>query len=122
MKILHIMPYSPVPQNFGGAIRVFQLLKSMSRHHEVTVFSYGSPEDYENLRQSFYPRVKEIHMLPPPRIGKYRRLVQFWSLWTKRSFIWIVEYSKDTQMALDRLLERNEFDIVQTEFTTICCF
>src|ERR1043165_440118 len=119
MKVLHIMPYSPVPQNFGGAIRVYQLLKSISRNHEVTVFSYGSSKDYENLFKVFYPQVKAIHMIPSPSRRRHRRLMQFWSLWTKRSFIWMVEHSKEAQLALDNILEHNHFDIVQTEFTTM---
>lgn len=49
MKILMFTPYVPYPPNSGGQIRTFNLIKNLSKKHEITSFSFrrsdhGIPE------------------------------------------------------------------------------
>ena len=39
MKILMLTPYLPFPDSSGGQIRSYNLIKSLSRKHEITLFS-----------------------------------------------------------------------------------
>ena len=67
MKILNIIPYSPVPAVFGGALRVYHLLRWMTRHHEVTVLSYGTPDDPARIEADLGHPASRTIMVPEPR-------------------------------------------------------
>ncbi|MDE3056851.1 MAG: glycosyltransferase [Bacteroidota bacterium] len=116
MKILHAMPYPPVPPTFGGALRIYHLLQHMTRHHRVTVLTYGGHNEYRLLREHFGDRLQDIHLIPYPWFQHHRRLGQGYALLTKQSFTHLITYTKNMQRLIDLLLLRNEFDIVQSEF------
>lgn len=40
MKILMVTPYVPYPPNSGGQTRTFNLIKNLSKKHEITSFSF----------------------------------------------------------------------------------
>jgi len=40
MKILMLTPYLPYPLHSGGQIRTYNLLKNLSRKHQITLFSF----------------------------------------------------------------------------------
>lgn len=119
MKVLHVMPYSPVPQSFGGAIRVYHMLKNIALHNEVTVLTYGSPEDHRRLSQEFSPQVKTIHMVPKPWLRTHKRLGQFYALWTSHSTFSLYIRTREMRSQMRRILCENEFDVVQTEFSAM---
>lgn len=115
MKILFTLPYIPIPQTFGGAIRVFQMIKIAAEHHEVTILSFGTPEEEQALRNTFGKNTK-IHVVRDPWVRAYRRIGQFYSLFTKHSFFYKLVESEEMKNTVHRLLSENDFDIVQTEF------
>lgn len=119
MKILHVLPYSPIPPTFGGAIRIYHMLTNLARHHEVTVLTFGSAEDYTNLSECFNSHLKAVHTIPNPWTRKHRRLAQFYALWTDHSFFHLLGSSKEMQREIDQLLSENEYDIVQSEFPSM---
>jgi glycosyltransferase involved in cell wall biosynthesis len=101
---------------FGGAVRIFHLLRLASRYHDVTVLSYGTPGDKEKLYGSLEGRVRDINIIPYPLSVEYRRFAQIYSFVSNHSFFHLLAYSEQMQKAIDDLLARNDFDIVQTEF------
>ncbi len=122
MKILHAMPYPPVPPTFGGALRIYHLLKHMSLRHNVTVVTYGGRDDYRLLREHFGNRLENIHLLPYPWTQHHRRIGQCYALLTKQSFTHLITYTHTMQQLIDQLLQKNEFDIVQLEFAIMGTF
>ena len=64
MKILHIFPYSPVPPIFGGALRVYHMLRMMARDHDVTVAVFAWDKALPEFRREFDGRVRGIHTAP----------------------------------------------------------
>lgn len=116
MNVLHLMPYSPIPPHFGGALRVYHLLQGLVRSHEVTVVSYGTPEDARRLTDEFGGRLKDVYMLPRPWPARHRRIGQFRALWTSHSFFSDLLRSDAMQRTISTLLDRSEFDVVQSEF------
>ena len=52
MKILMLTPYVPYPPNSGGQIRTFNLIKNLSKKHEITSFSFRrSDHDIPDLSE-----------------------------------------------------------------------
>ena len=45
MKILMLTPYLPYPLHSGGQIRSYNLLKDLSKKHQITLFSFIRSEN-----------------------------------------------------------------------------
>lgn len=119
MKILCVMPYSPVPPVFGGALREYYLLKNLASEHSVTVLTYGNNEILKLFREEFDDLVDEIHMVQPPWTRRYRRLAQFYTLWNPHSFFYNHNCSQQMQDKIDELLATGSFDAVHCEFSVM---
>jgi len=117
MKILYLMPYVPVPPHSGGALRVFHLLKNIVRHHEVTVLSFGAPEDEARMKEAFGSSIKRLIIVPKPWTRNARRIAQLYALWSDKSFFELLAHSKEMEKTILRTLESESFDFVQTEFS-----
>jgi len=115
MKVLFALPFSPVPADFGGALRVFHLLKHVALHHKVTVLCYGNLEDKRQLQEAL--PLKAVHMLPYLWKHRHRRLGQLYSCFTRHSFFQQSVTSPRYERALNALLADGNFDIVHTEFS-----
>jgi hypothetical protein len=51
LRILVISPSLPYPPVWGFGVRVYQLLRSLSRVHDVSLLTYGSPADADAVAQ-----------------------------------------------------------------------
>jgi glycosyltransferase involved in cell wall biosynthesis len=116
MKVLILMPYTPVPANFGGAIRIYYLLKSLAHEHEVTVLAFGTPDRERLIKEEFGRLVQDIHIIPEPWSRKYKRPGQLYSMFTSKSYSNICCYSNRMQEKIDELLLQGEYDVVHCEF------
>jgi polysaccharide biosynthesis protein PslH len=115
VKILHLMPFSPVPADFGGALRIFHIARQLSERHEVRVLGYGEPAQADTLRAAL-PALREVTFLPPPWIGHRRRLGQIYSSFSRHSFFHLSVVARPMQRAIDAALAQ-ETDAVVTEFS-----
>jgi glycosyltransferase involved in cell wall biosynthesis len=116
VKILFVLPYSPVPTRHGGALRVYHLIRLAARHHDVSIVSFGFPDCQSNLRREFGSQINEIHIVPRHWQRRMWRLGQFYSLFTRHSFFYMLGHHHGMQRKLDEIFEKNEYDLVQTEF------
>ena len=64
MKVLHVMPYSPEPPIFGGALRNYHLLKNLVEYNQVTLVCFGTPDVPLKLKKKFNSNLQEIHVVP----------------------------------------------------------
>ncbi len=122
MKILHVIPYCPYPPQFGGALRVFNLLKQMAARHEVTVVYPGHPGSDEGLRDAFGGKLAKIHVAARRWTRVYRRLGQFYSTFTPNSFFYQMGWDRGTEKILRNELENGGYDLVQTEFPHMAAY
>lgn len=113
MKILFLTPQLPYPPHKGTTIRNFNLIKQVSRNHEVHLISFiRSEEDLvwlEELRK--YCRTIETVMAPPHSWGR-RLWGLFFSPLPDMAFRLP---SPEFAAKLEACLERENFDIVQVE-------
>lgn len=116
MKLLHILPYSPVPPTFGGALRVYNLLRQMTKNHEVTLITFGSSSVQNEIHSYFNANIKNIHVLNYSSLSRYKRYGQFFSLFNSKSYSFLGAYRDEMQNLIDNIVTSNQFDIVQTEF------
>lgn len=116
MKVLILMPYTPVPANFGGAMRIYYLLKSLAGNHKVTVLAFGNPGRANLMEEEFGYLVDDIHIVPEPWSRKYKRFGQVYSIFSSQSYSNICCYSDKMQEKIDELLSDREYDVVHCEF------
>ncbi len=115
MKVLMAMPFSPVPPDFGGALRVYHLLRQVALRHQVTVLTYGTPEDAGRIRGEF--DLRQVRVVPPKWTGASTRIGQLYSTFTRHSFFQQAVTQTAFQHQLDELVKDEQFDVVQTEFS-----
>ncbi len=116
MKVLHLMPYCPVPPIFGGALRIYHMLKTLAKDYDVTVVMFGDSNNEKNMRVAFDGQLEHLIVLPPPVSVKMRRLSQFYALWTKRSFFHLLGSSREMHHALNTIFSSRHFDLIFIEF------
>lgn len=118
MKILHVFPQIPTPPTSGGALRVFHILKHLSLNHDVTVVGFNQNGDTELFEESFPELKGRIHFVHrEPK--KFRRLHQVATLFTNHSYWYNWAKSQEMEDTLQRLLEANDYDIFQVEFSSM---
>lgn len=114
MNILVFAPYPPYPPRFGGAARVYHLLRVLAREHRVTLLCFASPAEAAEL-----PPLRElgvaVHTVDYPPAARWKRLYQLRSL-VARAYCDYLHASRQMTAALDALLARQRFDLVQVEF------
>ncbi len=119
MRVLFVTPYLPVPPDFGGAIRMYHLIREAARAHEVTILSLAGPGDDPALSQQELGPTIAVPVAwtgrQPPSAAK--RLSQLRSLFSLRSAQYRQMVRPALQAALDRLLRERPVDLVQFEFS-----
>lgn len=62
MKILMLTPYLPYPLHSGGQIRTYNLLKKLSKNHEVTLYALVKDWDEQNGLDQLEPLCHKIRL------------------------------------------------------------
>lgn len=124
MKILNLIPYSPVPPTFGGRLRVYHLLRWMTHHHDVRVLGYGTPEDALRIEEELGHPAERTSMIPEPRLlsDRWKRLGQLYAFARNTSFTEVTSRIRAMQAALDQALDQESFDLVQIAYPVMGYF
>lgn len=122
MKILFLSPYIPIPPTFGGSIRIYNLLKGLAKNHYVTLLTFGSEDKRNILEENIGILFNDYHLVKPTWSWTYRRLAQFLSLFSSKSFFSLFTKSDEMQGKIDKLLKFGQFDVVQIEFPIMANF
>jgi hypothetical protein len=116
VRILVVAPYPPYPPRFGGAARIYHLLRVLARDHRITLLSFASPDEAAEMGPLADLGI-EVHTVPraPARSPRRKRLYQLRSL-VGRTYSHYSLWSPRMAAGLDGLLSRRRFDVVQLEF------
>jgi polysaccharide biosynthesis protein PslH len=121
LSVLVVSAQFPYPPRSGFAMRVFQLVRALSRVHDVTLLSYIEPEQraqVDGLRQTCAVEVVEWH----PRSRRAKRMAQIVSLGSRTPYVSRELRSDALQHAIDALCARTRFDVIQLESSLLCTF
>lgn len=114
MKILMLTPYLPYPPSSGGQIRSYNLIKDLSKKHEITLFSLIKDDSERRF---------------VPELEKYCSKVQVFkrskSPWTLRNifltgfgpypFLVIRNLSPQEKKAVKEEIQREHYDLIHAE-------
>lgn len=118
MKVLQIIPYLPTPPTSGGALRMYHILKYLTRHHDVTVAGFYDKGDVENFKAEFPGLSGKMHFIERNHF-RYRRLIQLYSLLTDHSYWYNWAQSKELENVVRSLVNKEDFDIILGEFASM---
>lgn len=80
MRLLFLLPDFPYPASTGGRLKVFNILKHMSKRHRCDILCFGAPDllAKENFLEQL-PNVRVLDVMAPVS-GMVRRLGILWHL------------------------------------------
>ena len=114
MKILMLTPYLPYPPSSGGQIRSYNLIKQLSKKHQITLCSLIKYESEKKYIDNLKKYCQEVFA--------FKRAEHPWSisniLKTATSlypFLVIRNYSKEEKKKIQEILQHHDFDIIHAE-------
>jgi len=115
MKILMLTPYLPYPPSEGGQVRSYNLIKLLSKHHQITLVSFSrqhnSPDQITHLQQ-FCQRVFVIER------GKTWTLKNVLRTgFSQYPFLVSIYNSPGTKKILTQALASDKFDLIHAEMS-----
>ena len=126
LRILLLTPSLPYPPIWGFGIRVYQLVRELSRRHHVTLLAYSRENETPAAEAENVAALRAVgaavHLVPPPRPVGGKRAAQAFSLLSPRSYQTSAHRSPAMQEAVTRLLAGSAFDLVQVESSQMAGF
>lgn len=112
MNILIISPFSPYPLSQGGKIRIFNIIKNLSKSNSITLAAIVNDKLHSQSEplQQFCEKI--IFVERPPKL--WRDIFNF--IFGKDPFNYVRYFSVGMKRELERLVKLKTFDIIQIEF------
>jgi glycosyltransferase involved in cell wall biosynthesis len=114
MKLLMIFHIAPFPPKFGPSKRNLPFFLEALKRHDVSVLSFGTPEDEKNFRERFGAQCRNIVFVNNRRPRIVNLLLRISYFLRMKSSVHQM-HSKRMQAELDALLARERFDLIH------CC-
>ncbi len=114
MKILMVFQTPPYPPDLGSAKRNFPFFRENVKRHEVSVLSFGSPEDERKFREAYGDKCKHITFVNSSRPRIINLAFRILRLVTGNSS-YLVFYSPKMDRAIKDIVAREKFDLIH------CC-
>jgi glycosyltransferase involved in cell wall biosynthesis len=111
MRILFISRWFPYPPDNGSRIRVFNLVKQLSRHHEITLLSFAQGPVSEERLAEMKPYCRHVRTAPHKEFSpnRLKALLGFFST-PPRSIV--DTYSREMQTLVEEASTNSSFDVV----------
>jgi polysaccharide biosynthesis protein PslH len=123
MKTLVVSPFSPYPLVFGGAIRLYHLIKMFASFSDVTLLSYVSWADDEDPARHLQTICEKVVMVDAiPLRHRRKALIQAQATLSPRSFQYHSHFSRAMQQAIDAELAATQFDTIVVELSQMGYF
>lgn len=116
MRILMLFPYAPLPPplDLAGTKRNLPFLLELVKYHDVSVLSYGNPQEERLFRDSYGSLCKDIRFVDAKRPRVLNALERFWLLGTGRSSFRQL-HRPAMQRALNEMTTAVRYDLIH------CC-
>lgn len=126
MRILFVTPYLPSPPRFGGQRRLEGLMRSLAKHHELSLLSFNATDPYTQLSlDATRSYCSEVVTFPDMDFldNRHKRLLQARSILSRHSYEHLLLVRRrEFQQRLQAFIDSKRFDIVQVEFTQMAAF
>lgn len=114
MKILMLTPYLPYPPSSGGQIRSFNLIKQLSKKHQITLCSLIKYDEDKKFVDKLEPYCKKVYT--------FKRPEKPWTIdnilktgFSSYPFLVIRNFSNQQHKALIKIIKDEQFDLIHAE-------
>lgn len=114
MKILMLTPYLPYPPASGGQIRTLNLLKYLSKHHEITLISLYKNTEEKKYLPYLKPFCSSVYLCKRPEKPWQLKNI-FSSVFSNKPFLIVRNYSSEAKDLLFELINKNHYDVIHAE-------
>lgn len=113
MKILMLTPYLPYPPSSGGQVRSYNLIKHLSKKHDITLFSLikKGEEKYQVELSKYCKKVKVFQR--PQNPWQLSRILR--TGFSSYPFVVIRNLSQELRQAVTEELKNETYDIIHAE-------
>ena len=108
-----LTPYLPYPLFSGGQTRSFNLLKNLSKNHEITLFSFIRSDNEKKYIENLKPYCRKIHVLKRRPAWSFINVLL--SGFTLYPFLVVIYLSKQLKESLARELKNDNYDLIHAE-------
>ncbi len=125
MKILYLTPYLPSPPYSGGSRRMHGLISGVAESHEVSVLSLVGPGDNSAQVRATAEYCQEVVTVESERSSlstSAKRSLQLRSMLGLSSYERLVSYDPAMQTALDEMVSRTRYDVINVEFSQMAYY
>lgn len=123
--ILIVAPYLPWPADFGGAIRIYEVIKHLSRDRHVILLAPAAGPEMDAIQH--LRDICDVTAVPVPwtfrqPAGRRKRLTQARSAVSQPSFVELASWEPRFQAVMDRLFMTRHIELVQYEFPQMASY
>jgi glycosyltransferase involved in cell wall biosynthesis len=115
MRILMVSPYLPWPLQGGGRIRIYHLLKEMTRHGHEIVLLAGSEDRDACIDPAVSSLCGEVRLFWTPQTGGLA--AYFWSLFSQAPYPAVKFATPQYGEVWRGLVRSQDFDLIWVNFT-----
>ena len=112
MKLLFLTPQLPYPPHQGTTIRNFNIIKNLAPRHEITLLSFGTPEELQNAAP-LRALCRHIEIAPYPARTMAQRA--FSTLFSPLPDMALRLKSNEMHAQVATILRDETFDVIQVE-------
>ncbi len=114
MKILMLTPYLPYPPSSGGQIRSYNLIKQLSKKHEIVLCSLIKFDSERKYVDKLSKICKEVHVFKrPEKPWTIKNIIN--TGFSPFPFLVIRNYSPSEKKALEKIVKDEDFDLIHAE-------
>lgn len=114
MKILMLTPYLPYPPASGGQIRTYNLLKHLSKSHEITLVCLYKREEERQYAEQLKSYCKDIYLCKRPE-KPWQLSTILKAVFGLLPFLIVRNYSSEAASTVRKLLANSTFDVIHAE-------
>lgn len=109
-----LTPYLPYPPSSGGQIRSYNLIKQLSKKHEITLYSLIKYEDEKKYVAELEKYCKSVKIFRRPQ-KPWTPINIFKTAVSSYPFLVIRNYSSEEKNDLTETLKKENFDLIHAE-------
>jgi glycosyltransferase involved in cell wall biosynthesis len=114
MRILMIMPYFPYPTSSGGQIRSNNLIKHLSKSHEITLVSLIKTDEEKKYIKYLSPYCEKIFIFKrSQKPFTFSNVIK--AGFSTHPFLVVRNFSTTASKALPDIINEGKFDIIHAE-------
>lgn len=114
MKILMLTPYLPYPLISGGQIRSYNLLKNLTRKHQITLISLIKNDSEKQYIDNIQPFCHEVIVAKRPEKPWTLTNISK-TIFSNKPFLVVRNFSDEAQSAVIQKIHKERFDLIHAE-------